>query len=47
LFAEVGMQLAGGVQADLGDETRQIDETADGFVGAEETRDDGHGCLDG
>jgi hypothetical protein len=31
------------MQADLRDETRQIQETTDGFVGAEETRNEGHG----
>ena len=43
---EVRMQLARGMQADLGDQTRKINEAADGFVGAEESRDDGHGRED-
>jgi hypothetical protein len=40
------MQLTGGVQADLGDQAGEIHETADGFVGAEETRNEGHGWED-
>jgi hypothetical protein len=39
------MQLTGRVQADLRDQARKVDETTDGFVGAEETRNDGHGCV--
>jgi len=31
------------VQADLRDQTGKVHETADGFVGAEETRNEGHG----
>jgi hypothetical protein len=40
------VQLTGGVQADLGDQTGEIYETADGFIGTEETRNEGHGRED-
>jgi hypothetical protein len=31
------------MQADLRDQARKVYETTDGFVGAEETRNEGHG----
>jgi hypothetical protein len=34
------------MQADLGDQAGEIHETTDGFVRAEETRDEGHGRED-
>jgi hypothetical protein len=40
------MQLTSGVQTNLRDQAREIHETADGFVGAEETRNEGHGRDD-
>jgi hypothetical protein len=33
------------MQADLRDQAGKIHETADGFIGAEETRDEGHGRV--
>jgi hypothetical protein len=43
---EVGMQLTSGVQPDLGDQAREIHEATDGFIRAEETRNEGHGGED-
>jgi len=34
------------MQAELGDQARKIHETTDGFVGTEETRNEGHGRDD-
>ena len=41
---EVRVELAHGVKANLGEQARQVDETADGFIGTEEAGDDGHGA---
>jgi hypothetical protein len=40
------VKLTGGMQADLRDQAGKIDETTDGVVGAEETRNEGHGGED-
>jgi hypothetical protein len=40
------VQLAGGMQADFRDQARKVHETADGFIRAKETRNEGHGWKD-
>jgi hypothetical protein len=46
IIDEICMQLPRGMQANLRDQAREINKAADGFIGAEETRDEGHGRED-
>jgi hypothetical protein len=42
IIDEICMQLARGMQANLRDQAREVNKAADGFIGAKETRDEGH-----
>jgi hypothetical protein len=46
IIDEICMQLARGMLANLRDQAREVNKAADGFIGAEETRNEGHGRED-